>query len=539
MKRIYNCLFVYLFLTIYTNISYSQTTSETIDWFWTTGKISRTSSIIDGNRYYDGPFSYSGKGANFPNTMTAKGSYKKTKFDGDFILTRQGPLYGGSCEYLAKGKFIRDTFEGQWTFKSKKIIDGLTKDENYSHDKKYTINFSKGVVLSCEKINFISNSKFLWQGDKLGFLNGSQIIEGKENGYLVKKETYYVHGIKVWSKKTDVSSGQLLGKIEYFADTSLINEQNFNYNTLTFTKPNAKSLEKEIEQIQIKINEKTSVRDSIKMYVLSLKNILSDSIKTSNKLATFIQAYDAAKKDSLKLEESIRSYDANDKKIALYNLIKECKTFNKNPKLDKSFDKLKKNLVAEGKINVEEDLLFFDNSTNLITISISKDNNEKLSIFKVMELSAEQSKILNSIISKNKIIFDQSTDNISYQLTGLNKSYYDLIVKKSEFKDQYFKHVQDINKAKEEMLAIKNDANKIYTSMDNHKQKVNELSMLESNISKLKNEISSNSFKIKKCTYGDCCIIYSYFTDGKELGDLIEAIGPAGTVTPCEASEDN
>jgi hypothetical protein len=526
-----NKTLIFIIIVLSSNNLSSQVSSETIDWFWTSGKITRTSNIVDGKRVYNGTFNYSGKGINFPNVMTVNGNYKNNKFDGDFILSRKGPLHHGNCEYLAKGKFISDTMDGQWLFKSKSINDAYE-----SYDFQFKINFDKGNILSLERIDNIENIKENWRGDNLGFINGIQKVEYKENGYLVRMESNFVHGIQIWNKKIDVASGQLLGKIKYLADTNLVNEQNFKYKTLIFKNLTADSLENEIEKKILKIEENKIWKDSIKSKNSMVKDLIQDSLNISKKYSELELLYLNAKNDSLKNEESISEFKANSQKISIYYLIKDYKTLKNSVDVEKSIEKLKKYLVNNNKINNNESIFILKSNLNPIIISFSLDRDSMITSYRQLDLYEDETKKFNSIITKNEIILDQNTEYLLYKYTGLNERYFEQILKRKLYTDIHVNFKQTSMNLKEEIEEFERKKKSIYLSIQNCNIKIDEINTLEKSIAILRNQISSNSIKIYKCKNSDCCPIENYFTSLNELKELMNIIGPAGNIIPCRAS---
>jgi hypothetical protein len=488
---------IVLFLFLTTIIAKAQ--NSEIEWFWTKGTITRNSTIIDGERYFNGPFIYNGKGLKFANNMSVKGTYKNSKFNGDFFLSRQGPIYGGVCEYMAKGKFISDTLDGLWIFKSKSIIDGLSKNKTYSHDNEYKVKFDKGVIVTFEKTDKIENYKEFWQGDKLGLLNGLQKIEYKENGFSVVLETLYSHGIKIYSKKYDLASGKVLGKIEIYEDTTLINGENFNFDNLTFNKADDKTnINSELEIKQKSFNDAKLYLDSLKISKSRLTILRRDSSNISDEINDIYINYQTAKEDSLRNKNLIQAYNTNDIKINFSNEVKNYKTYLKSKENENIFNKFKKNLIKNNKISEGGILLILSKNNIISALSLEINSEGNLNSYNKIELNEDEKIKLDNIVSKEYLVFDLGTDSLIKVYTGLDTTFFNSLIKENLFKNIYHNYWQESSNYKLKLSNLSDDIKNLKNSIEFYSKKTNDINQIEKEIYDLKKTQSENILQIKR-----------------------------------------
>jgi len=206
-------------------LAHSQT--STIDFYWgaTSGKLTRTTKLVNGQRILDGPLSYVGKDRS-PSTMTVKTNYKNGLLNGSFSLNWVFPN-DNDINFNAQGKFINDSLDGVWTF----IVKGYDKGDQMN--RKLTLTFKHGFLLQGDINNLLAKSQSKFNCDKTGKLHGNQIWKGYEDGYLIEEKTTYVHGIATSYSKKDLASGSYITPLKILCDTSIIKEKyyssKFNY----------------------------------------------------------------------------------------------------------------------------------------------------------------------------------------------------------------------------------------------------------------------------------------------------------------------
>lgn len=208
--------------------SKGQTTTLDYDWGATSGKLTKTVKLIDGNRVLEGPLSYSGKDAS-PSTMTVKANYKKGLLDGPFSMSWVCPASDGFT-FTAQGKFLLDSMDGIWNF----VVKGFEQGQKMS--SKITLTFKHGVLIQGEINDLIDKSQEKFNCDKKGYLHGKWSWKGYQDGYQVEENKIYVHGVKTSYSKKDVASGSFLQKPTLLCDTAVVNEKHYLAEAKTFSK---------------------------------------------------------------------------------------------------------------------------------------------------------------------------------------------------------------------------------------------------------------------------------------------------------------
>jgi len=210
------------------SLAKSQTTTVDYSWGTTQGKLTRTSIIKNGERVFNGPFTYIGKEKS-PSTLTVKANLKNGLWDGQFSMSWICPLADGFT-FTGSGKYVSDTMDGLWNF----VVKGY--NEGYKINKKITLTFNRGTVIQGEINDLIEKSTKKLNCDKNGILHGVSTWRGYENGYLIEQKDIYVHGVNTIESKKDVASGQYLIEPKALCDTSVINEKYFSAQSNCFIK---------------------------------------------------------------------------------------------------------------------------------------------------------------------------------------------------------------------------------------------------------------------------------------------------------------
>lgn len=211
-------------------LGYSQTTTIDYSWGMTQGKLTRTSIIKNGERVFNGPFTYIGKEKS-PSTMTVKANLKNGLWDGLFSMSWICTLADGFT-FTGSGKFISDTMDGQWNF----VVKGY--NEGVKLNKKISLTFNRGTVIKGEINDLIEKSTKKFNCDKNGILHGESSWRGYENGYSIENKKIYVHGVNTIESEKDIASGQFLKEPKALCDTSVIKEKYYSVSSNTFTKDN-------------------------------------------------------------------------------------------------------------------------------------------------------------------------------------------------------------------------------------------------------------------------------------------------------------
>jgi len=205
-----------------------QTTTVDYDWGMTSGKLTKTVKLIDGNRVLEGPLSYIGKDAS-PSTMTVKANYKKGLLDGAFSMSWVCPASDGFT-FTAQGKFLLDSMDGVWNF----VVKG--SNQGRKMNSKIALTFKHGILIQGDINDLVEKFQDKFTCDKNGNLHGLRIWKGYEDGYQVEEKTVYVHGIKTINSKKDVATGSFLKNPTLLCDTTVVNEKYFSAASKTFSK---------------------------------------------------------------------------------------------------------------------------------------------------------------------------------------------------------------------------------------------------------------------------------------------------------------
>jgi hypothetical protein len=228
MKNLFLKNLILMLAILFTYGAVGQTSTVDYDWGATSGKLTKTVKLIDGQRILDGPLSYSGKD-NSPSTMTVKANYKKGLMEGPFSMSWVCPASDGFT-FTAQGKFLQDSMDGVWNF----VVKGF--EQGTKMNKKITLTFKHGFLIQGDINDLINKSQEKFSCDKKGSLHGKCIWKGYEDGYQVEENQVYVHGVKTIYSKKDVASGTYLKQPALLCDTTVVNDKHYSFETRTFSK---------------------------------------------------------------------------------------------------------------------------------------------------------------------------------------------------------------------------------------------------------------------------------------------------------------
>jgi hypothetical protein len=230
MKLIFStiALFFNLHFVILSQVS---TVDET--WWGTTGKLTATTTILDGARIYNGPYSYLGY---FPpsdvsrGTLSIKTNKKNGVLDGLFSLSYLGGHSTGELDFKLSGMIKSNNMTGVWNIKSKCYNKYAVDDESYTWNKSYTMTLNElGQITAITMSNIQYGEESKIQTDSEGYMHGKITYKYKdEDGYLVVQTNEYCHGINVSNYLIDVQTGKLLGTKEQLQDPLIVNDKNYN-----------------------------------------------------------------------------------------------------------------------------------------------------------------------------------------------------------------------------------------------------------------------------------------------------------------------
>jgi hypothetical protein len=213
MRRLFTMAILILSLQ-----AFAQNTTKKTSWYLDDGILTASMKIINGERVYDGAFSFKSDGS---GTTLITGNYTNNKFNGPFSFSRVGKTIGGYTNASAKGSFKNGKLDGLWTLKEEKLS--------------FNIVFKNGKIVTLDRVNGNKGSTVKQSVDEYNLLHGREIWKYKDNyGVTVQEDNLWVHGILVSQEKKDAQTGENLGKKVLLADTSIFNNRNFNPATLSF-----------------------------------------------------------------------------------------------------------------------------------------------------------------------------------------------------------------------------------------------------------------------------------------------------------------
>lgn len=482
MKKI---LSLSLSLISFINFSYSQTASAPYEIWDTKGNITRTTAIIDGVRVSNGPVNYTGKGYRENDkgvSVTMSGNLSKNKLNGPFKASRTGIFdyydsysrtkITGSENFAVNCNLIDDVLDGKATFICASKINENGKLWYKSYDLLYNITFDKGNVKNLEIKNQYKSERFLFVTDQNNYLSNIQYHEFKENGFPVREETYYIHGVKVWQKKFDVNTKQQLGQTEYFKDTLLVNENNYNANCNCFESKKASEYKTRLNQVQTELNKIDSLNKVLRT-VYNSKNIIDNNIL-------------GAQKDL----NNHANNKGKEKNYELFQKLNSLKIVTSNN--EDLLNKIKKNLTALNIIQKDKKFILTQIESDVAVIVCSIVNSSTPDIFtvsnyEIVKLTEDQ---LKTVMEKSKITtipFEAASKEQLQTICNLNNEYLD--------------RMQTINKNQQSLKEIIDQINSIQNITSTENQFYKERSELSGLLNK-------NVFNITKETDET---IYSYY----------------------------
>jgi hypothetical protein len=508
MKRVYVLVLIKIYL--FHSFVFAQSKSVSENWCATEGTLTTNSIIHDGQRVYNGPYSFTGTRApheGMPKgTMIIKGNQKFGSMHGPFLMERKGAHFKGERDFSLSGELSENIMIGTWKIKSKQYNALAYKNDKYTYDKNYTLEFNKfGQILKGTRIDNDYASQTLFQTDEKGYLHGKIIDKYQEGGYLIAVEEIWIHGINISKCKRDVKSNQLLGKINYLVDTSIINELNFNPVENAFVNP-------KYEQIK-----------------LVCKN-LKDSLEAQSKLLTSLTESEDFKRSINVINEKINietrtqklqsnlNVSSNELKLyslkkhgeKLYHSLKNKSILNVDPKNIKDIEKITLKLKKAGQID-DKSLVYFV----LLQDSISILKIDEDAFFEELSLDKKTTKSLQKLFDEKVLIADSNERNIKLKLCGIDSNYF-VIQSSIEFLNQEITKNQVRLQELEREIKTFSDLEKTYTQIEM------KLSNFDKELTRNNSLLAKEKRMVKILLDREA---YKYiFNEVNELGDLLDCL---------------
>jgi hypothetical protein len=489
---------------------FAQSKSVSEKWCATEGTLITNSIIQDGQRVYNGPFSFTGTRApheGMPKgTMIIKGTKKLGLMHGPFLMERKGAHFKGERNFNLSGELSENIMIGTWKIKSKQYNSLAFKNDKYTYDKNYTLEFNKfGQILKGTRIDNDYASQTLFQTDENGYLHGKIIDKYQEGGYLIADEEIWIHGINISKCKRDVKSNQLLGKINYLVDTSIINELNFNPVENAFVNP-------KYEQIK-----------------LVCKN-LKDSLEAQSKLLTSLTESEDFKRSINVINEKINietitqklqsnlNVSSNELKLyslkkhgeKLYHSLKNKSILKVDPKNIKDIEKITLNLKKAGQIDDKSLVYFVQMQDSISILKIDED-----AYFEELPLDKKTNKSLQKLFDEKVLIADSNERNIKLKLCGIDSNYF-VTQSSIEFLNKEITKNQVRLQELEREIKTFGDLEKTYTQIEM------KLSNFDKELTRNKSLLAKEKRMVKIQLDREA---YKYiFNDVNELGDLLDCL---------------
>ena len=434
----------------------AQTTTVTEKWCGTTGSLTTTTIIHEGNRVYHGAYSFNGsrppQEGYSKGIMTIKGSRKYGLMDGDFSMTYMGGHFTGELDFKIEGKLSERVMVGTWNVKSKcRNIDAYNNDK-YTYDKSYTLVFDdKGQLIAGTRKNNASGSIVKFQTDENGYLHGKQSTKFDDGGFLSEEVENYFHGILMSKEKRDVKTNQILGTIKYFADTTIVNEKNYLKNENAFNNSKYADFADKHEKLKDSL-------EHVNALIKQLKNS-NDYIAYNENIEKKKYVYDSLGRTEQyisSLNFKVNKYKLNENSEKLYSYLRNGIILEHSEDSKKTVDKIFSNYIESKQITAEDKCYFFNSKTGIVFIKISKDG-----VVSELQMDKKTLSGIEKISNASQFHEVPNQTGLILELSGLDEAYFiyknDLDVKiavKNELQVM-------LNKLRDESVKLKTIVEKI------------------------------------------------------------------------------
>ncbi len=502
--------FILIKYCFFSTLLFSQSNSVSENWCATEGTLTTNSTIHNGQRIYDGPYSFVGTRApheGMPKgTMLVKGTKKLGLMHGAFLMERKGAHFKGDRNFSMTGELSENVMIGTWKFKSKQYNSLAYKNEKYTYDKNYILEFNKaGQIIKGTRIDNDYSLTEVFETDENGYLNGKISTKYSDGGYMVEEEEMWLHGIKISSFKRDIKTKAILGEKTTYADTTLINSANYVPSENGFKNPRFESLNKTGQ----------SIKDSLALLMIRFETAInSEEYKNSTNIGyEKMKIKENIKKTSSNLETyklAFDSYNVKKHSEKLYSVLKNIRLLKVSLDAQKDIEKLLGKLKKSGQIDEKGQKYFALQGDSISLFKIDIDAH-----FQEIKFDKKTAKSLQKMFNEKMLYIDSNQVSIKLNLSGIDSNYFEIRSKieltKNEIENNKKRIAQlDLEKAK-------------YTDFENTMAKLEEVyAKFESELKNNQNLLSKEKkiFKVKLDREA-----YKYiFDEVNELGDLFSCL---------------
>ena len=416
--------FIFIKICFISTLNFSQSNSVSENWCATEGTLTTNSTIHNGQRIYDGPYSFVGTRApheGMPKgTMMVKGTKKLGLMHGALLMERKGAHFKGDRNFSMSGELAENVMIGTWKFKSKQYNPLAYKNEKYTYDKNYILEFNKaGQIIKGTRIDNDYSLTEVFETDENGYLNGKISTKYSDGGYMVEEEEVWLHGIKISSVKRDIKTKAILGEKTTYADTAVINSANYVPSENGFKNPRFESLNKKSlrikDSLDMQSKQLTSLMESEEY--IRFNELIHEKINTD-------QALQKLRSDLTATNKELKLYSIKPQSEKLFHFLKSKSVLKPNTKIIKDLEKVIAKLNQSGQID--------DKSQNYLVLhrdsfSILKINDD--ASFDELKLDKKTNKWVQKMFIEQMLYIDSNQTKIKLKLCGIDSSFFDIRTK--------------------------------------------------------------------------------------------------------------
>ena len=502
--------FIFIKICFISTLNFSQSNSVSENWCATEGTLTTNSTIHNDQRIYDGPYSFVGTRApheGMPKgTMMVKGTKKLGLMHGAFLMERKGAHFKGDRNFSMSGELAENVMIGTWKFKSKQYNPLAYKNEKYTYDKNYILEFNKtGQIIKGTRIDNDYSLTEVFETDENGYLNGKISTKYSDGGYMVEEEVIYLHGIKISSVKRDIKTKAILGEKTTYADTTLINSANYVPSENGFKNPRFESLNKTSLRIKDSLDLLTSRFE---------KAIHSEEYKNSTNIGyEKMKIEENLKKTSSNLETynlAFDSYKVKKHSEKLYSVLKNTRILKVSADAQKDIEKILGKLKKSGQIDEKSQNYFALQGDTISLLKIDVD-----AFLEEIKFDNKTAKSIQKLFNEKMLYVDSNQVNVKLNLSGIDSNYFEIRSKIELTKNE-------VQSNKERIAQLELEKSK-YNGFENTMAKLEEVyAKFESELKNNQNLLSKEKrlFKVNL----DREAYKFIFNDVNEMGDLLDCL---------------